>query len=404
MIGDTLHSRDDHGRYCTHTALARQLDEWFAEFDHIVIAAMLAPGAVLTGFSPYEHQHITFVPLSPAGGTGVRAKLGALVAAISWTRVVIPLLRRADAVHLRAPCNVTLIAIPLARLLARNRYAIYAGAWDPPPGTPLSYRLQRWMLRRFGGVVHVYAPAGSTGGTNLRPNFSPSFTAARLEELGEAADRRLAGIRASPPTTRPLRVCCVGRFSANKNQAGLVEACALLRNDSVEVEVRFAGEGPTEADVRARTHHLDLDASVTFLGRCAEPALEDLYEWADVNVMPSHVEGFGRVILEGMALGCPAICGPGAMQAEMIGHGTRGRQVDRSEPEDLARALVAIRQQSVDEWSMTAQACRTFARSTTIEAFGDSVRSIVHVAWGFSPATVTEGPSATHPPARPGPG
>ncbi|MEZ5203483.1 MAG: hypothetical protein R2701_03605, partial [Acidimicrobiales bacterium] len=224
LAGNTLHVRDEQGRYCTHRALARQLDEWFARFDHVVIAAVLDPGTeVPTGFAPYAPADITFVPLAKAGGVGIGAKLGALRAAGSWVRHLIPLLRRADVVHLRAPCNITIPAIPLARLLARERYAIYAGAWDPPPGGSRSYTLQRWMLRRFGGVVHVYAPAAAGVGSNLRPNFSPSFTDEQVTALAGATDRRLARIRSDPPGSRPaLRVSCVGRFSDNKNQASLV--------------------------------------------------------------------------------------------------------------------------------------------------------------------------------------
>ena len=377
VVGDTLHFRDEQGRYCTHGALARQLDQWFAAFDHVVIAAVLEPGPVPEGFSPYEHQTITFAPLARAGGTGLKAKVGALRTSVSWARTVVPLLRQTDAVHLRAPCNVTVVAIPLARLLARRRYAIYAGAWDPPPGTPFSYRLQRWMLRHFGGVVHVYAPAASVTASNLRPNFSPSFTVAKLDQLEAPAAERLDRIRSSPPSERPLRVCCIGRFTTNKNQAALVEAAGILRDRDVHVEIRFAGDGPTRPQLEERVRQLGLEERVTFLGRQAETEVEALYGWADVNVMPSHVEGFGRVILEGMALGCPAVCGPGPMQLDLIGDGSRGYQVDPSGPVALADTLDRMRVQPVDRWVEQSTDCRRFARERTIEAWGLEVQDLL---------------------------
>lgn len=377
VVGDTLHFRNEQGHYCTHGALARQLDQWFSEFDHVVIAAVLEPGPVPEGFSPYEHQTITFAPLARAGGAGLRSKVGALSTSMSWARTVVPLMRQTDAVHLRAPCNVTVIAIPLARLLARRRYAIYAGAWDPPPGTPFSYRLQRWMLRHFGGVVHVYVPAASVTGRNLRPNFSPSFTAAKLDQLEAPAANRLDRIRSSPPIERPLRVCCVGRFTTNKNQAALVEAAGILRNRDVHVEIRFAGDGPTHLQVEERVRQLRLETQVTFLGRQAESEVEALYGWADVNVIPSQVEGFGRVILEGMALGCPAVCGPGPMQQDLIGDGSRGYQVDPLGPVALADTLDRMRVQPLDRWVEQSTNCRRFARERTIEAWGVEVHDLL---------------------------
>lgn len=377
VVGDTVHHLDARGRFCTYTALARQLDAWFAEFDEVVIAAVLDTGDLPAGFSPYQCEHVTFVPLRQAGGSGIRAKVGALGASLSWVRALVPLLRRAEIVHLRTPCNITVLAIPLARWLSPRRYAIYAGAWDPPPGGPASYRLQRWMLRHFGGVVHVYAPASSTLAPNLRPNFSPTFTTEALDDLAPATARRLARIRSHPPSEEPLRICCVGRFSTNKNQMAVVRAAAHLRDAAIPFELRFAGSGGNEAEVRSLVTAFDLEAQVHFLGRCDESALVDLYEWADVNVMPSFVEGFGRVIVEGMALGCPAVCGPGTMQRAMIGNGKRGRQVDPADPADLATALRTLRDQSGEEWGAMARACRDYAAATTVEAFATQARMIV---------------------------
>lgn len=381
LAGNTLHARDEQGRYCTHSALARQLDQWFAEFDHIVIAAVLdTNGAVPAGFAPYAPADITFVPLRKAGGTGLAAKLDALWSSLAWVRALVPLLRRADVVHLRAPCNITLVAIPLARVLSPKRYAIYAGAWDPPPGGPRSYTLQRWMLRHFGGVVHVYAPASSASAPNLRPNFSPTFTAAQLDELALAARRRLARIEVRPPADTGMRVCCVGRFSTNKNQAAVVEAAAILAGQGVHLDLRFAGAGGTEEEVRALVAEHKLTRSVSFLGRCDEAEVKALYEWADVNVMISEVEGFGRVILEGMAAGCPAVCGPGVMQQTMVGvDGARGRQVDPPDAVGLVVALADLRSMSHAAWISTAEACRSYVRTHTVDAFGEEVRGLLHM-------------------------
>lgn len=376
VVGDTHHASDSAGRIATHTALARQLDQWFDQFDTVQIAAVMVPGEPPTGYEPYDRQPDDFIPLRSAGGSGLRAKLDSVRASMSWARTLIPLLRRADVVHLRAPCNVTLIAIPLARLLSPRRYAIYAGAWDPPPGGPLSYRVQRRMLRHFGGVVHVYAPPSDRLGPNLRPNFSPTFTRTLLDELGTATERRLDRIRTNPPTTKPLRIACIGRFSTNKNQALVVRAAALLRSAGVEVEVRFAGTGGTETDIRSLVDELGLRGDVTFLGQCDEATLMAQYEWADVNVAPTFVEGFGRVIVEGMAVGCPAICGPGAVQREMV-DGGRGRQVDPGQPLDLVRVLEDLRRWPPATWECTAKACRDYAATVTIDAFQVEVRQVI---------------------------
>ena len=387
LAGNTLHVRGPDGRYCTHRALARQLDEWFARFDHVVIAAVLDPASeVPTGFAPYARDDVAFVPLAKAGGVGLRAKVGALVAAASWIRHLVPLLRRADVVHLRAPCNITIPAIPLARLLTKERYAIYAGAWDPPPGGSRSYALQRWMLRRFGGVVHVYAPASDGLAPNLRPNFSPSFDDVQLDRLAGATEHRLERLRTSPPgVDRPLRVSCVGRFSANKNQASLVEAVAQLAAEGIAVEARFAGSGGTEEAVRALADQLGVSDRVRFLGRLDEDELLELWTWADVNATLTRVEGYGRVTLEAMGVGCPSVCGPGAMQGELVGAGRRGRQLVDPSAGSVAATLADLRSLPIERWEQLAEACRDYARAHTIEAFGREVDALLGVLARRSP-------------------
>ncbi len=379
LAGNTLHVQGPDGRYCTHRALARQLDEWFSRFDRVVIAAVLDPGPeVPTGFAAYARSDITFVPLAKAGGVGWAAKFGALAAAWSWVRALVPLLRRADVVHLRAPCNITIPAIPLARVLTPRRYAIYAGAWDAPAGGSRSYTLQRWMLRRFGGVVHVYAPPSQGLAANLRTNFSPSFSDAQLDSLGVPTEQRLDRIRAKTPGTgAALRVSCVGRFSANKNQAALVESAAVLVDRGVSVEVRFAGSGGTEADVRALARRLGVEAHVSFLGRLDESELVDLWAWADVNATLTRVEGYGRVTLEAMAVGCPTLCGPGAMQAELVGQGERGIQVLDPAGATVAAALETLLVLEPERWVEMSVACREYARAHTIEAFGAEVDAVL---------------------------
>jgi hypothetical protein len=147
-----------------------------------------------------------------AGGAGPRAKLGILAALANWLRVLVPELRAADAVHLRTPCNVSILAIVLARLLVPNRYAIYAGSWHAYEGEALSYRLQRGLLRRFFGGVVQYLLRRKRSTPNMRIAFSPVLTAEAPAALDDRRQRRSA----HGSDHGDLRVVCVGRFSANK--------------------------------------------------------------------------------------------------------------------------------------------------------------------------------------------
>jgi glycosyltransferase involved in cell wall biosynthesis len=384
VVGDTPYATAD-GRLHTFAALAKQLDVWFAEFDEVRVAAHLLPGPPPAGYAPLASDRVELVELRSGGGAGLRAKLGVVAQLLGWARTLVPLLRGADAVHLRTPCNVTLLAIPLARVLCRRRYAIYADNWEPLGVEPTSYRIQRAMLRRWGGVVHAYAPPGDDVPANVRPNLSPSFTAAELDRLAPVVEARIEGQRLDPPAQRPLRLCCVGTFSPRKNQTGLIRAAKVLVDGGVEVDLRFAGTGRTlEAD-RALVSELGLDASVTFLGELDHEAVRDLFAWADASALVSQAEGFGKVLLESMAVGCPVVCGRGRMQQMIIGDGERGRQADPANPDSIAAALADLRSLDPEAREAMSRSCADHARRWTTDAFADEIHHITRSIWGFAP-------------------
>ena len=384
VIGDTRYTVED-GRWHTLVALSKQLDVWFAEFDRVVIAAHLQPGAPPPDHRCLDHQNIDFVPLRSAGGTGLRAKADVGLALLSWVRVLVPLMGRATAVHLRTPCNVTIAAIPLARVLSRNRYAIYADNWEPLGVEPVSYRIQRWMLRHFKGVVHAYAPPNEDLPAHIRPNVSPSFAESELEALIPDVTRRVDQLRADPAARRPLRICSVASFSVRKNQSAIIRAAAVLKQRGIPVQLRFAGSGATQAAARSLVADLGLGAEVEFLGQIGRDAVIALFAWADVNVLVGFAEGFGKVFLEGMALGCPAVCGPGRMQRAIIGAGARGRQADPSDPTDIADALEDLRNLPIDRQVEMVLACRAYVAGFTTEAFAHDIQDIIRRVWALPP-------------------
>lgn len=376
VVGDTRWSGGP-GDFHTLVALSKQLDVWFDHFDRVVVAAHLKPHGPPDYHRRLDHQNIEFVELPSAGGSGLRAKLGILVAAVSWIRLLVPLMRRCDAVHLRTPCNVSLVAIPLARLLCPGRYAIFADSWESQGVEPVTFRFQCWMLERWGGVVHAYVPPGEDLPRHIRANVSPSFTAAELDAIADDAERRIERIRTEPSSARPLRICTVATLSVRKNQRSVIRAVGLLRDQGIAVELRIAGTGKTEAEERELVESLGLSDRVHFLGRLGKEDVEDLFRWADVNVLVSRAEGFGKVFLEGMAFGCPAVCGPGQMQGYIVGGGARGRQADPNDPADIARNLLELRDLPTEEQIAMVRSCREFVQHYTTDAFAEEIDTVV---------------------------
>lgn len=69
----------------------------------------------------------------------------------------------------------------------------------------------------------------------------------------------------------------------------------------------IAGDGDDQARLEALAQARTLGAHVRFLGQVPQSSLNDLYNAADLFVLPSTGEGFGIVFLEAMAAGTPAM-------------------------------------------------------------------------------------------------
>jgi len=110
--------------------------------------------------------------------------------------------------------------------------------------------------------------------------------------------------------TPPWRVLFVGRVEERKGIGELLDAMGMLRQRGVPFELRLVGgsaEGAELEALRARASRAGLEPAV-FRGVARERGeLEACYRWADVLVLPTHTEGFARVLYEAMVFGVPVL-------------------------------------------------------------------------------------------------
>jgi glycosyltransferase involved in cell wall biosynthesis len=144
--------------------------------------------------------------------------------------------------------------------------------------------------------------------------------------------------------TGRYEVLYAGNISHAKGTHLLVEALPLIHttlNDK-PVHATLAGEGPLRADLEGRVAELGMAGQVDFTGRLPYDELQRLYRQADVVVVPSVVqEAFGRVALEALMNGTPAVVSNRGGLSEIVEDEVTGLVVD-PEPRRIAQAVVRV--------------------------------------------------------------
>lgn len=104
------------------------------------------------------------------------------------------------------------------------------------------------------------------------------------------------------------RIVSVGVLNNNKNQKLLLEAFAELVGSFPQWEMEFWGSNTgnyaKELEQYIRSHHLE---DRVFLKGTSKNVNSDIYDRADIYVIPSKKEGFPLSLTEAMAAGIPAV-------------------------------------------------------------------------------------------------
>jgi glycosyltransferase involved in cell wall biosynthesis len=136
-------------------------------------------------------------------------------------------------------------------------------------------------------------------------------------------------------------VLAVGRLVRVKGFDLLLEAFARASlPDGTRLVI--GGDGAERAALEASAGRLGIADRVRFLGRLDSPDVARAMATASLLAVPSRVEAFGIVVLEGWRAGLPVIATDHGGPAEFVSHAHDGYLVDPEDPDALAHALEEV--------------------------------------------------------------
>lgn len=270
------------------------------------------------------------------GGFALVRKVAHAALRLQRIRRLAALLRDADVLHIHAVGIAGLEGL-LAAKLARTRSVVVTHHATLTYFAPMWSResdVTFWLERRLASwSVMPYTAASEE-------LIAQGVARERAAVIPFCVDeRRFGGRVPSPAPGGPLRLVMAARMCEGKGQLELLDAVAQLRARHPGVRLLLVGDGPTRRHVEEAVDRLGLREAVEVRGQVSLDDMPRIYGSSHLVVLPSHMPGetFPLCLLEGMAMGLPAVGTRWFGIPDIIADGETGFVV---EPRD-ARALAA---------------------------------------------------------------
>lgn len=238
---------------------------------------------------------------------------------MSYSREAQMLLSQMDIVH----CHHLFMSVELAHRYARcpivytnhTRYDLYTGTYIPLP-QPAADAIMRQLWPEFTDLADtVIAPSASVG--HLMHEFgvrAPTVVIENGIELAPFLEPRNPRTKADFGLDESAFLFLyVGRLSAEKNLASLIEQFALAGGMLPNLHLALLGKGPQETELRQLVNDRNLGHCIHFHGVVPFDEVADWLAAADAFVTASTSEVHPLTVIEAMAAGKPvaAVASPG---------------------------------------------------------------------------------------------
>lgn len=173
-----------------------------------------------------------------------------------------------------------------------------------------------WLHFRFDRYIAAYLPTGELG---MKCYQSAGFSSEKLFEWGYFTE---------PPQFNPVfdshsfdrpTILFVGSLSPRKNV--LVLADVLLKHQTEFSSATFVGEGILHDELVRRVSD---SKKIHIIGKVENKKIGQLFQAHDILVLPSHFDGWGAVVNEGLQCGCRIVVSDQCGAASLVENSLRG--------------------------------------------------------------------------------
>lgn len=353
-----------------------QLAKLFTEVTHL---APLHDGETPESSLPYRNPQVRLALVKPAGGRSLAQKLSYFWRIPQWFTVMRSEIKLADAIHIRCPAGVSLVGLLAHSLFGKGKpcWVKYAGNWRPQAKDPLSYSLQRSLLKRniHRGVVTVNGQWEGQS-NHVVSFFNPSFSKSDwVTAQTSIKDKKL---------TTPLELLFVGRVEEEKGVGRLIQISTALKQLGIDFHVNVIGDGPKRGDYEKRVNERGMADCLTFFSWKSRAELTLYYKDAHFILLPSTAsEGWPKVLSEAMAYGVVPLASTVSSIPYFIKQANSGKVIQADDFQAFVSAIIHYFRHP-EIWKQESQNAAIMAKKFTYEKYLKAVKDLFEMNWSIS--------------------
>lgn len=366
IVSHVPHKMIDTSLYA-YEPYVREINLWLKYVDEVEIIAPNVIGKSLAIESVYKHQKIHFNAIPSISFISFRTIILSIFKLPVIIIKLIKTFRNADHIHLRCPGNIGLLGCIVQIFFPKKiKTAKYAGNWDPDASQPLSYKIQRKILKNTfftkNATVLVYGEWMNQT-ENILPFFTASYQESEIEPWSpKSFDSKIHFIFA-------------GTLSAGKRPLYAIKLVEQLTRLGKVCTLEVYGDGAQKKILCEYVKKQNLQSYVFIKGNVSKQELKKQLKKKHFLILPSKSEGWPKVVAEAMFWGVIPVVTKVSCIPWMLNQGTRGVLLTLNLENDAERIIELIaNEKSVLKMSREAS---QWSRQYTLEKFSAEIKKLI---------------------------
>jgi glycosyltransferase involved in cell wall biosynthesis len=292
IVSDT-YMRRENGFVLAYSPVVRELEDLKDQFQQITWIGMADPGRHLNTVSSVKCGYISYHILPKLGGSRITDKIK-LFAFLPFVLVfIIANIAKNDVIHTRGPCFPAYLAVWSSWLFRKKKWwNKFATNWNASSSS-LAFRLHKYVLTKFN-----FSKVTING---VWPDLPPHVLPFENPCLSKDQHVRGGAVAKLKTFTKPYRLVFIGNLEQEKGIKELLSAISDIKpEDWSHLDIVGEGSGYSHILQVAEKYH----KKVTVHGSLPVDKVHSILSESHFLLLPSHSEGFPKVIAEAICWGC----------------------------------------------------------------------------------------------------